>query len=76
MVSERLAPVPDPVSIRSVSPWTTRMRAGSMPSRAAATWAKAVAWPCPLDSAPIRSSILPSSATTSVVVSVKLKPDM
>ena len=73
MVTEREPPVPPPVAMRSVSPWTKRTRSNGMPARACRIWAQAVSWPWPFDCVPTCRSTMPSSAKA-MRVSSRVEP--
>ncbi len=67
--SERLAKVPKPYGVRSVSPWITRTLSGVTPSASATICASVVARPWPCGEAPMRASTKPDGSIDSSTVS-------
>ncbi len=69
ITSERLANVPQPYGVRSVSPWMTRTRSGVTPTASAMICARVVRnpWPCGL--APMRASTQPDGSIATCTVS-------
>ena len=66
---ERELKVPVPNGTASVSPSTTSTSSGASPSTSAATWARLVAWPCPVLIVPEKTVALPSAWTTTRALS-------
>lgn len=66
---ERLANVPQPYGVASVSPWRTSTRSGVSPSRSAATWESVVWWPWPWPEVPTDSSTEPDGSMRTSAVS-------
>ena len=62
-VIEREPPVPPPLAIASLSPKRMRMVSKGTPRSSAATCAKVVSWPWPLDWVPTQTST-PASLTS------------
>jgi hypothetical protein len=69
ITSDRLAKVPHPYGVRSVSPCTTRTCAGTTPIVSATSCESVVARPCPCGLAPIRASTAPDGSMTISTVS-------
>ena len=62
---ERLAYVPRPYGVLSVSPSCTSTSSYGMPSSSATIWANVVSWPCPCDLTPSLRIALPVGCTRS-----------
>ena len=62
-------PLPRPAPRASLSPHSTRMRAGGTPSRSLTIWANAVALPCPIEVEPANTVTEPSALTRTSAVS-------
>ena len=65
----RLAKVPTPNGMPSVSPPMTVMSSRSAPRASAAIWAKTVSWPCPCEHAPVATTTLPEASSRTVAPS-------
>ena len=68
--------VPRPNGVRSVSPWTTSMSSGGMPSSSATIWANVVSWPWPCVCTLRPSIALPVGWTRSSAASAMPRPRM
>ena len=71
ITSDRLAKVPHPYGVRSVSPCTILMRSGEVPSSSAMICDSVVRRPCPCGEAPMRASTKPDG---SIVISTVSQP--
>ena len=73
---ERLAYVPRPYGVLSVSPSCTSTSSGGMPSSSATIWANVVSWPWPCDLTPSLRIALPVGWTRSSAESNMRSPTM